>query len=102
MSRSDLPSELEFLIELETVIRSRLRDVPEGSYTATLAAAGTQRVAQKVGEEAVELAIAAVAGDRDGLRDEAADLLFHLLLLLAVEDSQLADVVRILRERHAN
>ena len=102
MNRADPQNDLEFLIELEAVIRRRLSDSPEGSYTAALAAAGTQRVAQKVGEEAVELAIAAVAGDRGELRDEAADLLFHLLLLLAVEDLQLADVVRILRERHAN
>ena len=81
---------------------SRLREAPEGSYTAGLAAGGTSRIAQKVGEEAVELAIAAVAGDTDGMRQEAADLLFHLLLLLANEGQDLADVVQVLQERHAN
>lgn len=102
MSQSDRTDDIEFLLELEAVIRSRLREAPEGSYTAGLAAGGTTRIAQKVGEEAVELAIAAVAGAHDGMRQEAADLLFHLLLLLAVEDLELADVVRVLQERHAN
>lgn len=102
MSRSDRTSNIEFLIDLEAIIRSRLREAPQGSYTAGLAAGGTGRIAQKVGEEAVELAIAAVGGEGEGMRQEAADLLFHLLLLLAVEGLDLADVVRVLRERHAN
>ena len=89
-----------FINELESVIQSRLSESPDGSYTAQLAAGGTKRVAQKVGEEATELALAAVAGDREELLNEAADLLYHLLVLLNVQDASLADVVQVLETRH--
>jgi len=93
---------LEFLIDLENIIRTRLRDRPESSYTARLAAAGDRRMAQKVGEEAVELALAAVGGDRREQLDEAADLLFHMLVLLSCKDIGLSDVVSVLAQRHGN
>ena len=92
--------ELDFLAELEAVIRERAGRPPDTSYTAELFAAGTRRIAQKVGEEAVELALAATAGDRDEQLGEAADLLYHLLVLLASRDLQLADAVAVLERRH--
>ena len=89
-----------FLGALEKVIRSRLAERPKNSYVADLALAGRSRRAQKVGEEAVELALATVGGDRGETIDEAADLLFHLLVLLAAEDIPLAQVVAALQARH--
>lgn len=72
------------LDELQAVIDRRLTQRPEDSYVAKLAAAGVARAAQKVGEEGVETALAAVIGDDDALAAESADLLFHLLVLLRV------------------
>jgi phosphoribosyl-ATP pyrophosphohydrolase/phosphoribosyl-AMP cyclohydrolase len=93
-------SNVSFLETLEDVIRQRIEASPEGSYTSRLAADGTLKVAQKVGEEAVELAIAAAAQDRAHVIAEAADLLYHLLLLLRLRELRLADVVAELAERH--
>lgn len=93
-------SDLGFLQTLETVIRERLDNPGSGSYTASLAANGIQRVAQKVGEEAVELALAAVVGKRDDVIDEAADLVYHLLVLLHVQDLDLGRVAARLQARH--
>ena len=89
-----------FLNELENIIRRRLNDRPDSSYTARLVTGGDKRVAQKVGEEAVELALASVAGTREEQIDEAADLLFHTLVLLNCKGISLADVVNVLEERH--
>ena len=91
---------IAFLEELEQIVRSRLEDAPAGSYTAALAQKGLVAVAQKVGEEGVELALASVAEGREKTVDEAADLLFHTLLLLAVKDIHLASVVEALERRH--
>jgi phosphoribosyl-ATP pyrophosphohydrolase/phosphoribosyl-AMP cyclohydrolase len=89
-----------FLQELEGVIRQRLNDAPAGSYTARLASQGVLKVAQKVGEEGVELALAAAAQDAGRVTSEAADLVYHLLLLLAMRELTLADVVAELEQRH--
>ncbi len=92
---------LAFLATLEAVIKDRL-DNPEGnSYTASLAASGRDRIAQKVGEEAVELAIASVAENREEVIDEAADLVYHLLVLLQTQNLDLGRVVARLQERHS-
>lgn len=91
---------INFLTTLEAVIRQRLTDADEGSYTASLAAAGSRRIAQKVGEEAVELALAAVDGGRDETIAEAADLVYHLLVLLADRNITLADIAAELSDRH--
>lgn len=93
-------SGLDFLATLETVIRDRLANPDNGSYTASLAASGTQRIAQKVGEEAVELALASVAGNREEVIDEAADLVYHLLVMLRMQDLDLGSVAARLQERH--
>jgi phosphoribosyl-ATP pyrophosphohydrolase len=89
-----------FLQTLETIIADRLANPSQESYTASLAAHGTKRVAQKVGEEAVELALASVAGDRAEVLNEAADLVYHLLVLLRCQGIVLADVVDTLEDRH--
>jgi phosphoribosyl-ATP pyrophosphohydrolase/phosphoribosyl-AMP cyclohydrolase len=93
---------LAFLALLEQIIANRIADQPEGSYTAKLFADGPGRIAQKVGEEGVETALAAVTRDDDGLVSECADLLFHLLLLLKSRDLSLELVVDELRARHAS
>ena len=90
----------EFIQRLEEIIRDRFENPPEGSYTAKLARAGTKRIAQKVGEEGVELALASVAGDKDEIVAEAADLIYHLLVLLNREGVSLADVATELERRH--
>ncbi|GAA0735614.1 phosphoribosyl-ATP diphosphatase [Sphingomonas japonica] len=77
---------------LEATIAARRASDPEASYVARLSAAGTAKIAQKVGEEAIETVIAALSGDRAALTSEAADLLFHLLVLLADRGVTLGDV----------
>jgi phosphoribosyl-AMP cyclohydrolase / phosphoribosyl-ATP pyrophosphohydrolase len=93
-------SDAAFLDKLEAVIRQRLADAPEGSYTAKIASQGMLKVAQKLGEEGVELALAAAAQDSARVTAEAADLVYHLLLLLAMRELTLADVVAELERRH--
>lgn len=94
--------DIEFLTTLESIVRQRLDDKPDGSYTAQLVAEGDKRVSQKVGEEAIELALAATAGNRNEQLEEAADLVYHLLVLLASKGISLADVSEILRQRHTS
>lgn len=90
----------DFLTTLETLIRDRIDSPIKGSYTSELIAAGQKRMAQKVGEEAVELALASVSDDRGETIDEAADLLYHVLVLLHSQGIELADVVATLASRH--
>jgi phosphoribosyl-ATP pyrophosphohydrolase len=87
------------LSRLEATIRARRSADPSTSYVAKLSAAGRAKIAQKVGEEAVETVIAAMAGDSAKLTSEAADLIFHLLLLLADGGVSLADVIAELDRR---
>lgn len=89
-----------FLPALDEVVRSRHEEMPEGSYTTRLFTDGVRRIAQKVGEEGVETALAAVAQDDEALLGESADLVYHVLVLLRSRDLGLADVERVLRERH--
>lgn len=90
----------DFLVELDALVARRERERPAGSYTTSLFDGGVRRVAQKVGEEGVETALAAVAQDDAALLGEAADLLFHLQVLLRARGLSLADAVAVLRERH--
>lgn len=92
---------LQFLPLLEEVIAERVAERPEGSYTARLFAQGSARLAQKIGEEGVEVALAAVGTDDAKVVSESADLLYHLLLLLRQRGLSLADVVAELELRHA-
>ena len=91
---------LAFLRKLEDIIAERSQADASESYTATLIEKGPAYIAQKVGEEAVELVIAGVQPERDRITAEAADLIYHLLVLLQARDLQLADVVRELESRH--
>lgn len=91
---------LAFLGELEHVIAQRIVDKPDGSYTARIWSQGPTRMAQKVGEEGVEVALAAVTQEDDRLIGESADLLYHLTLLLKSRDLSLAQVIAELEQRH--
>ena len=96
----DLPATAGFLGHLDRLVAGRRAEMPEGSYTTSLFTAGKARVAQKVGEEGVELALARMKDDRAEIADEAADLLYHMLVLLADVDMSFADAVAVLKKRH--
>lgn len=89
-----------FLHDLEQLLASRKSADPASSYTAKLYASGTKRIAQKVGEEGVETALAATVNDREELTNEASDLLFHLMVLLQDQSLNLSTVINRLKERH--
>jgi phosphoribosyl-ATP pyrophosphohydrolase/phosphoribosyl-AMP cyclohydrolase len=93
-------SGLPFLARLQEVIEQRIAENPEGSYTAKLYGQGIKRMAQKVGEEGVEVALAAQAGDNAELVGESADLVFHLALLLRARGLSLENVAQELAARH--
>jgi len=93
-------SNIAFIGKLETIVQNRLKNPDEKSYTAKLAAMGTKRIAQKVGEEGVELALAATSGNREEIVDEAADLIYHMIVLFADQGLSLADVATRLELRH--
>ena len=90
-----------FLGRLDALVAERAMVRPPGSYTTSLFESGLRRMAQKVGEEGVETALAAVGGDDTEVLGEAADLVFHLLVLLRARGLGLADVTRMLAARHA-
>lgn len=89
-----------FLSQLEQVIEQRKGDDPKESYTAHLFSRGTTKMAQKVGEEGVEVALAAVAETKDDLLGECADLFYHTLVLLADQKIELSEVMAVLQQRH--
>ena len=91
---------LAFLGQLRRVVDGRRGADPASSYTARLLDRGVKRCAQKVGEEGVEVALAATAGDREELINESADLLYHLLVVLAASEVELEDVLAVLEDRH--
>ena len=90
-----------FLGQLDRVVAARLKSGDRQSYTVRLAREGVARVAQKVGEEGVETALAALRKNQKELAGEAADLLYHLIVLLRVRKLALADAVAVLEKRHA-
>lgn len=93
---SSLP---QILTELQEVIQQRQREMPEGSYTTTLFNKGVKKIAQKVGEEALEVALASVNETDERLASETADLLYHLLALLAARNISLGEVAKELTRR---
>lgn len=95
-----IQSDWGFLFELEQLLASRKSADPASSYTAKLYHDGTKRIAQKVGEEGVETALAATVHDREELKNESADLVYHLLVLLQDQNLNLSDVISILKSRH--
>ena len=94
-------ADMSFIAELESVIASRKGADPDSSYTAHLYSKGIKRIAQKVGEEGVETALAATVKDLEELKNESADLLYHLIVLLQASDLNLNDVIKVLKERHS-
>lgn len=90
-----------FIDNLSQLIASRKGEDPESSYTAHLFERGTKRIAQKVGEEGLETALAAATNDKPELIDEASDLIYHLLVLLEDQELELADITRNLLKRHS-
>lgn len=89
-----------FLTELETIIRDRKNNPTDKSYTASLFVKGINKIAQKVGEEAVEVVIEAKDNNDDLFKGEAADLLFHYLILLQAKNFTLSDIIHVLKSRH--
>jgi phosphoribosyl-ATP pyrophosphohydrolase/phosphoribosyl-AMP cyclohydrolase len=89
-----------FVGQLEAIIGDRINDQPADSYTTQLVNAGVQRLAQKIGEEGLELALAAMQEDRREVVSEAADLLYHVLVLLQQQGLRFADVADELQDRH--
>ncbi|MBL8124461.1 MAG: bifunctional phosphoribosyl-AMP cyclohydrolase/phosphoribosyl-ATP diphosphatase HisIE [Blastocatellia bacterium] len=89
----------DFLSELESVIEQRRSDRNDVSYVSQLAEKGLKKIAQKVGEEAVETVIAAMEDDTEAFKNEAADLLFHFLVLLQAKNIKLDDVIGVLKNR---
>ncbi|MEO5944389.1 MAG: bifunctional phosphoribosyl-AMP cyclohydrolase/phosphoribosyl-ATP diphosphatase HisIE [Ferruginibacter sp.] len=89
-----------FIYDLEKIIVDRKNNPAEGSYTNSLFAKGINKIAQKVGEEAVELVIEAKDNDADLFKNEAADLLFHYLILLQAKGFSLSDIEGVLKDRH--
>lgn len=87
------------LADLETIVAARAAASPEESWTAKLVAGGQRKAAKKLGEEAVETVIAAISGDHKNLTDEAADLIYHLLVVLKIEGVPLSDVMDELERR---
>ena len=96
----ELAPSLEFIAKLEQILSDRKTAYPESSYTASLYAKGTKRIAQKVGEEAVETALAATVHNRQETIDEASDLVYHLLVLLQQENLDLSAIAQNLKRRH--
>lgn len=90
----------DFLADLTAIIAQRHQERPVGSYTAELFEKGLVKIAQKLGEEAVELSLAAVAESKERLIEESADLLFHLMVLLQAKGLALQDVCQLLQKRH--
>jgi len=93
-------SQMVWLSQLEKLLAERKNADPESSYTASLYARGTKRISQKVGEEGVEVALAATSGDKPELVCESADLIYHLIVLLQDQGLSLSDVINKLKARH--
>jgi phosphoribosyl-ATP pyrophosphohydrolase/phosphoribosyl-AMP cyclohydrolase len=93
-------NDLDFLSRLQDLVDERKAALPEGSYTTSLFKAGTRKIAQKVGEEAVETIIGAMADDNENFLYEGADLLYHLIVLLSHKGFRIEDLAKELAKRH--
>lgn len=93
-------NKIDFILKLQDLIDDRKEKMPEGSYTTKLFLKGINKIAQKVGEEAVELIIESKDNDQELFLNEAADLLYHYLVLLSAKKLRIENVVKILEDRH--
>ncbi len=93
-------TDIAFLAYLQDFIKKRYDEMPEGSYTTSLFQKGMNRMAQKVGEEAVETVIESINGTEEGFLYEASDLVYHLIVLLTSKGYSLADIAKELEKRH--
>ncbi|WP_018127963.1 phosphoribosyl-ATP diphosphatase [Balneola vulgaris] len=100
VSKNLTQKDYEFLVELENLLYERKEEMPKGSYTTSMFKKGLDKIAQKVGEEAVETVIASKNDDDKETIAESADLLFHLMLLLAEKEIPFHKVIKLLRKRH--
>lgn len=100
MSSEIKPENISFLVYLQNIIDQRKAEMPEGSYTAGLFQKGLNDIARKVGEEAVELVIESSGKNDSFFLNEAADLVYHLLVLLSARNYRIEDVVEVLKLRH--
>jgi len=91
---------IDFLVYLQDLVERRKSEMPENSYTTSLFKKGINKIAQKVGEEAIELVIEAKDNNKDLFLNESADLLFHMLVLLTAKECRIEEVVEILKKRH--
>ncbi|MCB0340343.1 MAG: phosphoribosyl-ATP diphosphatase, partial [Bdellovibrionales bacterium] len=90
----------DFTLEsLENIVRDRKYSSVDGSYTKSLLKAGLAKIAQKVGEEATEVIVAALSESNESLKEECADLIFHLIVLLQSKEIHLSEILEILKER---
>lgn len=102
MSSNANPESMNFLVHLQDLIDRRKIEMPEGSYTSRLFRKGLNKIAKKVGEEAVELVIESSGNNDDFFLNEAADLMYHLLVLLSARNYRIEDVIEVLKQRHKN
>ncbi len=93
-------SEFSFIRELELIIQNRKEFPTPNSYTSELFAAGVSRMAQKIGEEGVEVALAAIEKENDAIKNEVADLFFHILILLRERNINFAEIIQLLKNRN--
>jgi len=100
MTNKNMMKNIEFLISLQNLIEQRKKEMPSGSYTTKLFQEGINKIAQKVGEEAVELVIEAKDNNDELFLNEAADLVYHLLVLLSAKNYRIEDVIKVLESRH--
>jgi len=90
----------EFIDKLEKILEKRKKELPEGSYSTQLFKGGIDRILKKIGEEAGEVIIASKNDDKQEIKNEVADLLFHILIVLQQHGLEFKDVVEILEQRH--
>ena len=94
--------DVDFLITLQELIEKRKKEMPDGSYTTKLFRKGINKIAKKLGEEAVEVVIEAKDNNKELLLNESADLMYHLLVMLTAKNTNIAEVVDVLKTRHKN
>jgi phosphoribosyl-ATP pyrophosphohydrolase/phosphoribosyl-AMP cyclohydrolase len=102
MNSNTIPENMNFLVFLQDLIDQRKNELPEGSYTTELFLKGVNKIAQKVGEEAVELIIESFESNDSQFLNEAADLIYHFIVLLSARQLRIEDVIEVLKQRHSS